>query len=93
MRISLLAVADQTSSVPIARIRPVAPTSTQSSRGTATRLRAIGQAADGQDGHQSSPFRDGGRIEPSRANVGRLDGGMVPGMAAFFGFTFSPLIP
>ena len=36
---SLVEVADQTSSVPIVRISPAAPNSTQSSRGTVTRLR------------------------------------------------------
>ena len=35
----------------------------------------------------------GGRIDPSRANVGSCAGGVVPGMAALFGCTFSPLMP
>ena len=89
MSTSLLEVADQTSSVPTVRIRPAAPNSTQSSRGTVTRLRAIESRLDRQDGHRSSPFLEplvlGGRIDPSRAKVGSRAGGVVPAIAAFLG--------
>ena len=103
---SLLEVADQTSSVPIIRIRAAAPNSVQSRRGTATRVRLTasrligatlirdpGTRSRSSSGRSLAVLLAGGRIDPSRANVGSLRGGVVPGIAAFAGFTVMPLMP
>ena len=93
VRISLLEVADHTSRVPMAEDQAGGAEQHPVEARDGDPAARDREATDGQDGHQSSPFRDGGRIEPSRAKVGRPDGGTVPGIAAFFGFTFSPLMP
>ena len=67
-------------------------------RGAGQRGTSLARApgADGDDAHRFVAFSaraSGGRIEPSRAKIGRPPGGWRPGIAALSAFTFMPLMP
>ena len=105
---SLLEVADQTSSVPIARISAVAPNSVQSRLGTATRVRLTASRLIGAtlirgarkteagvfvEALIGSPSRQaGGSTRHARTSAACAEA-WCPSIAAREGFTFMPLMP